>query len=76
MRAHLQLRQVRYQQVGGNLLTMTSPQPKAEGVFGRQEGKVQATEILHSLATRNQTENTLGIKEFGIGRSFCGPQVL
>jgi hypothetical protein len=27
-----------------------------------------------SVATRNQTQNTLGGKEFGIGRSFCGPQ--
>jgi hypothetical protein len=39
---------------------------------GTTERKFKATEILHSVATLNQTENTPGIKEFGIGRSFCG----
>ena len=57
-------------------LSCTNSSASTEGRrgFWTTRGQGAATEILHSVATRNQTENTLGIKEFGIGRSFCGPQ--
>jgi hypothetical protein len=59
-------------------LSCTNSSASTEGrrSFWTTRGQGAATEILHSVATRNQTENTLGIKEFGIGRSFCGPQWL
>ena len=63
---------------GADDLSCTNSSASTEGRrgFWTTRGQGAATEILHSVATRNQTENTLGIKEFGIGRSFCGPQVL
>jgi hypothetical protein len=42
--------------------------------LGRQEG-MWRSEIGHSVALRLKPGNPLEIKEFGAGRSFCGPQV-